>query len=83
MFVTVIPSFQIQKFHPPTVKMISEKKGDLSMVLIVPAWAEKKCSGLGATKDTLKVIKSHTFIMSHLMLLDYYSHLLVFQIQHL
>lgn len=27
---TVLPSFQMQKFHPPTVSTMSLKKGDLS-----------------------------------------------------
>lgn len=46
---TLTPSFQMAKFHPPTVRMISRKKGDLWTVVIEPQWAgSKTCSGFGA-----------------------------------
>jgi len=49
-------SFQIANVHPPAVRIISLKNGDLSKVLIGPSCASKITSGLGAVNiDKIKM----------------------------
>ena len=52
---TILFSFQIANVHPPTVRMISLKNGDLSKVFIGPSCASKITSGLGAARDKQNV----------------------------
>lgn len=55
---TVTPSFQIAKVHPPTVRSISLKKGDLCRVVMGPSCANHTCSGRGAKEK-----RQFTFII--------------------
>lgn len=40
-YATLIASFQMANVHPPTLRMISLKNGDLSRQVIAPEWTAK------------------------------------------
>jgi len=56
---TATPSFQIANVHPPTVRMMSLKKGDLCRVVMGPSCAAHTCSGRGAEKKNATQIKQY------------------------